>query len=364
MMKKQGIVVKSIQISEKKFNLSKLEFKLSEDQEKKLLTLLPPLEKSISFELHNTNAKFANAFRRCIKDEIPIYNLNCDIHNVKSNDRKLITTSDSIVRRLKLIPITQELAKSAVTSNLKFGINVENNESKILSVTSKDIIISQHNHVKSSFQKVSNTKYFSDKITICELDRGRYLNISDIDIQQNKNYELSVGGLISSFKYIPIKYEKNLMATSKSNPPTSLMTHPSEYRLGFSMNNILTSPIYIIKLTCQELTTRLVTIKKGIEDSDKEIPYYSDVLEITKPKKVTQYKIIGESWTIGNLLFRYGYDVDPSIPLIKSRNEHALTHSIIIDIIHPDSQKLLITAIDNIIADINVVFEAFEKYKV
>ncbi len=363
------VIIKSIKTSERKIDLKQLEFKYDNNEEKIISSLFPPPEIKITFEVHNTNPSFVNALRRTIIDEIPLYSLTCELDKIKSSDRKLSTATDSITRRLELIPLSQNPAEKAIESGVKFSINKVNNTSNLIPVTSADIIVYQQESKKIIKKNgavspvISNLKYFSNKITICELDKGKYLHIDNITIFSKKNRELSIGGQIHSFVYVPTEYEKQLNSTSGLNPmvPSSLMVQPSKYRLGFSMNYVSTSPIYIIKLTCQELICRLNLIKNELEESDGDIPYYSDVLEITKPKKIIHYKIMNESYTIGRMLFKYGFNIDPSIPFITNANEHALIYTTIIKIIHPDSQKIITKAIDNIIADLDIVFKAFDK---
>lgn len=363
------VVVKSIKTSQRKIDLKQLEFKYDKNEEKIISSLIPPPEVKITFEIHNTSPSFANALRRTIIDELPLYSLTCELDKIRSSDRKLITATDSITRRLELIPLSQDPAKKAIDSGLQFSIIKVNNTSNSIPVTSADIIVRQPDSKKiikkneAIIPTISNLKYFSDKIIICELDKGKYLHIDNITIFSKKNRELSIGGQIHSFVYVPIEHEKQLNPISGLNPmePSSLTVQPSKYRLGFTMNYVSTPPMYIIKLACQELISRLNVIKNEIGESDGDIPYYSDVLEITKPEKIIHYKIMNESYTIGRMLFKYGFDIDPSIPFITNANEHALIYTTIIKIIHPDSQKLLTKAIDNIIADLNIVFKSFDK---
>ena len=126
------------------------------------------------------------------------------------------------------------------------------------------------------------------------------------------------------------------------------------------MNYILTPPSYVICSACEVLTHRLTNIKEEIVESDGDIPHYSDLLEITKYGQLTEYKFINESWTIGQLLRHYIYKICPEITHVTTSNEHAYIHTIIINIIHSQSQKILMTAIDIIISDLKIVSKAFE----
>ncbi len=365
-MASNTFMVKNVIKSQTIYDLEKLDFKLSSDDKKMIQTLLPPPEKKITFEIHNTDACMANGLKRAITDEIPIVSFTCTIDSITTTDRKLRPLVTSIIKRIQLIGINQEFATNS--ESLLISLHVENDTHDIIRVTSGHIIIKSGHPQKimaggkvKSNQIMNITDYFSDKIGICELDPGKNLHIESITFITNRNYELAIGGLVHSFIYVPTQFEELLLSTYKGTKklPSSLETHPTIYRLGFTLNHVSMKPETIVKLACNELLRRFTQVKKEIQESDGEVPYYSpiNILEITQPH-LTHYKIFNESWTMGNFLAWYGYNIDVSIDFIAAANEHALIHTIIIKIQHQDHQKVLMSAIDNIITDLKVVHDA------
>jgi len=383
--------VKKSALYEEKYDFQVLSFELTSDEKKEVMKLLPIPVRGISFELHNSNTKFANSFRRCLIDEIPLYSMTCPLEKIQSNDRKIMVTSDCVVRHLNLIPLAQHIITPEKISRYKLSLFVKNDTMKTISVTTDDIsIIETHSRLskhKSSnsrtsvvseskisrdtktdkikkrgsgpttLKRIDSSKYFSNKITICDLDRGYYLKIDDIVIIKKRNYDVSIGGIVHQINYIPLEYEEQLGPNSKKELPMSLQTNPTKYKISYAVNGT-TSPVYIALLVCQELLQRLKDIKTEIVKSD-EIPYYSDKVDIEYEESLICYKIYKESWSIGYLLSWYCNAVE-YIPFVASKNEHVLTHTIVLRIKHANPNKIVIKAIDNIISDYMILFNSFK----
>ena len=133
--------VKNAALYEEKYDFRVLSFKLTSNEEKEVIKLLPIPVRGISFELLNSNTKFANSFRRCLIDEIPLYSMTCPLEKIQSNDRKIMVTSDCVVRHLNLIPLSQHIITPEKFSRYKLSLFVKNDTMKTISVTSDDINI-------------------------------------------------------------------------------------------------------------------------------------------------------------------------------------------------------------------------------
>lgn len=397
-----SLQVKKSALYEEKYDFRELSFELTSDEKKEVLKLLPIPVKGISFELHNASAKLANSFRRCLIDEIPLYNMSCLLEKIQSDDRKIMVTSDCVVRHLNLIPLTQHIITPEKISRYKLSIFVKNNTMKTISVTTDDINIieihprlSKHKSstgtsrpVKSTIRKdtktdkakidkakkrgnnkvgkggstapkrIDSSKYFSNKITICNLDRGFYLKIDDIIIIKKRNYDVSIGGIVHQINYVPLEYEEELGPNSKKELPMSLQTNPTKYKISYAVNGA-TSPIYIALSVCREILQRLQAIKTEIIKSD-EIPYYSDKVDIEYEESLICYKLYKESWTIGYLLSWYSNAIE-YIPYVAPKNEHVLTNTIVLRINHTNANKIVLKAIDNIVSDYTILFNNFKN---
>jgi len=350
--------VKKIQITIVPFDFKKLKFPLGTDEMKELISILPSPETKLSFELHNTNAKFVNGLRRCLIDELPLWSLTCKLENVKSNDHKIMVTSDCIVRQLNLIPLTQDAIDMNIFSKYDISINVSNKTTNTICITTSDIIIKTNTKHK---EIIEASRFFSTKINICDLDRGYYIKINNITITKQKNFNTSIGSVIHSMQYIPIEYEEELEPNATKKLPSSLCTNPTKYCLGYSING-LTSALYPAKLACTEILARLKILHVIILKSN-DIPFYSDEIYITHDGSFIEYKIYNESWTIGHLLSWYCYQIDSTIPYVAIKNEHMLTHTIILRIRHTDHKKIILLALNNISTDYEILLDAFKNIK-
>ncbi len=76
--------------------------------EKTLDSLLPKRPRlTVAFTLKDTDVNIANAIRRCLINEMEVFSLAFDPHDVKTDDR-FILKEDDLLKQIALLPLFQE----------------------------------------------------------------------------------------------------------------------------------------------------------------------------------------------------------------------------------------------------------------
>ena len=381
---KRLLIVKKITIITEEYDIKDLSFKLTDEEASELYNKrLPPPDRLISFELHGTNSKFINYYRTYLIDNIYLLSLTCNLSDIKSNDRKIMFSSDCIVRQLNLIPLNQDILTSDIFSKYQVFVDAANTTMETISVTTADIKIikvTEHPKKKPKSSSVIKSKnptgtvrrksggaypdgiavdistLLCTKINLCDLDRGCYLKINNITVTSQKNFDCAIGSVVYGIEYVPMEYEEELEVNSKKKLPSCFVVHPTKYRFGFGVNGT-THPMYIAKLVCTTIISRLTKIYDDIAKYE-EIPEYLEVVDVTYEGSLINYKIYGEAAAFGNLLSWYCQQIDKAIPFIAAKNEHMLINTIILRIRHADHKKIILLAMTDIIADYNTLLSA------
>jgi DNA-directed RNA polymerase subunit L len=289
--------------------------------------------KSLSFELHNTTSAVANAFRRCINDELEVLLMYFDTHDLICTDPFII--SREVQRSINLIPIKQ-------ISNMVFSINVYNDTNDIMYITSRDI----KENGKSTEDK------FSQTFIIAELKPGREFKIKNIKIKSGIGFK---DGAKFSF---PDRVGYECLDLDINDFKSSMEVEPTQYKLTIK-NQQFTEPRTIIKYAAKTLEQKLEVIGKLVEEYQSSSIRSSTKLEIYKDGTMTRYKIYDETYTIGNLIVKYIYDTDPSIKIVSCVKKFTSDKFIIINVKHPDADTLISKSIERAKKEINAVGIAF-----
>lgn len=280
------------------------------------------IPKDISFELHNTTTEMANALRRCINSEIEVLTMTFGDADVRSDDNFIII--HELKKRINLIPIRQ-------ISGVVFQLDVSNNTDIIIPVYSSSII---------ETNKKIKEKIFSGTFILTYLRPGKFLQINNIHVQSGVAYkngaEFSFPGKV---KYKCLDLE-NVDIGEKNT--SSMVAEPTTYKLTVPRQKFI-DPVQIIKMALKTLDNKVVKIKKILEDNVDN--FYSSEMEIIYTKNSALFKIYGETYTIGNLLIRYGLDADKTITNIHCIHPHPSFDYINIKITHADPRKIMLMSI-------------------
>jgi DNA-directed RNA polymerase subunit L len=328
----QNIIIKDYSIDYSKSKYAKLIEKNKH--------MLPKLKKqSIQFQLINSNEAFANAIRRVFNDELQIKTLKASIFDIHTDDKYILP--DNIIERIMLIPILQ-----TIDNNSKFSIKMVNNTNDIINIYSRDIINSNKN---------DKNIYFNDNILICSLKPNKMLTINNIFVDSDYGFNNHIYTL-GSFQFKAINTDFNI---------PSLNNNITDFEIEL-INNCNIEIQDMINMIYDNLYLRLKTIQNSINNynmdvNSSDINKIMNELFILVNNDIYEIHINNEYHTIGNLITKYIYNIDPSIELINYTLEHPLRHKIIINIKHPNYKQIINDAINNIIKDLDIFHNILNK---
>lgn len=293
------------------------------EKNKHLLPVMP--HKRLSFELSESNEAFANSIRRILTNELEIKAFYINSTDVISTDKYIL--NDIIKDRIEMIPIDQ-----SVDDSFKINVKIVNKTTEIIDIMSHDILA-----------KANVTKLLCNNMRICQLNPGKYIQLNNITIKKNKGIDNGKFSLCSvHYKEINIDLDNTL--TLNHDSTNFAITIKTNGNIEFKQ--MLDMLIYNIEY-------RLTIIKNNILNYDNSLKHVvlDDEFYIFKEYEITKYHINSEFHTIGNLLTKYIFLVDSNIELVNYNIVHILKNKIIVNVKHPDANKIVSIAIDNIIKD-------------
>jgi DNA-directed RNA polymerase subunit L len=315
-----------------------------------ILNLLPTtIPKDITFEIHNTTAEMANALRRCINSELDVLIMNFSSDDFISNDAFIIF--HELKKRINYIPIRQILG-------MTFKVNVHNKTDEIIPVYSRSIKECSYQTIIKKKSDEGNEKMYSETFILTYLRPGKHLIINNINIISGKSYQqhaaFSFPGKVA-FKCLNI-IEKTDTNKKEEQLFSSMIEKQSNYKLSIPRQKYI-DPVHIIKMAIKTLNYKLDNIYKIIKNSNEN--FYSSDIEINYLKDKATFKIFNETYTIGNLLSKYGYLIDNTITNIHCIKLHPSFNYIIVEIYHSDPQKIIILSIEMIKKELSIIGNAF-----
>jgi len=114
---------------------------------------------TLHFDIHNIDLSLVNALRRIIMSEVPTVGFRTEPYE-KSNVKIITNTSslhnEFISHRFGMIPIHIKNVDIYNNDEYKFILNVTNETSEIIDVTTKDIQVLKINRAKNEYEKISD----------------------------------------------------------------------------------------------------------------------------------------------------------------------------------------------------------------
>lgn len=284
---------------------------------------LPLVNTHVSIEIKGLSTAYINAFRRTSIDEMVGYALQVP-NNINWNE-----TDDEfmlpqfVVQRISLIPLKLNLGNDY--NKITFDLIAENNGTTVMSIYSKDL--------KLVTGKLSEP-IFNPTFKICILQPGRKISIKGIYIDTGLGKDNIVYQRVrcAAYKHLDIPqydykdthlpdgkmsdYSGYKISSMESNPKHHIYTCiiPATNKDNTNITSLFTDVCNTIKeriryiLSYIESTISNESSSQGIEYSIFQLSegIYEGVLEI-----------IGETYTIGELIKRTIYDLIPDIINVK-----------------------------------------------
>lgn len=305
----------------------------------------------IQFEITNTVSDFANCIRRFLMEEIMIYSVEVNADNITTDDKFIL--NDHLKKIIELIPLQQQLTD---IDNLKISLSIKNTTDDIMTIYSRDI-----KFTNSKGKELVTEDYFNGNIPIIKLRSDKMLSINNITIVKGCGKQDS--GKFSPLANISyeildvVPFEESIY---KKKGESSLNSNPTHFKMSYTTyGNIKINKI--MDLCCDEISTRLNTIHKELLNiNSNDSIYFSSLVNLKTYNEMKIFTLKGEFWTIANVIARYCYLEFPSIKFVCASISHPSNEEAMIKIIHSNSIKLLLTAIKNILADIDILKKSFK----
>lgn len=356
MSSSQKITVKNIKIEEFKFGDLSAQLKkaypflsLSADDDKKIKELTPTHIRSIVYDLVGANTALANGARRVLLDEVEWPRLTCGMDDIKSDDPFCQRMTDYIQNRLWLIP-TSYVRKTDKPFHIT--LDVKNSTTQPIIVKSREL---QVKDAPKGFE-------FAKEVCITELLPGRFIKIQ-VTVEWGQNLSHASFSNFNGLIYRPLQH---FGAGEKSSPDLleklvpSYSVHPTDYRLGFTCEQFV-DPVESCLLAWQTIIDKLKTAHINIasfKEQKEALPYISDHLVVTQIKgNRIKYEFMNETYTLGNFLSWYAYQIDTSIAYILCGDDHPEDLSVVIKITHKDHASLLQQATVAAVKDIEMIMK-------
>lgn len=367
-------------------NLDKFKKELGYD----ILDLLPKDSYyTISFIIKDTVSAFANAIRRILASEMPVWSLNIDQETFESDDEYI--RFDDLAIKICSMPIEQtylnKLTDKININNqqehanniVKFKINAKNKTPEPLNVYSKDI------EVSDSSRGTNISDFAFDGIQLQNLASGRYIKIK---LKLEKGYGYNHG---AKFAAVPMPHyhpaDHSPIEIKHKSKPTGISSteiNPKEFFISYTTYTDYKNPLDIIILCIDELIRRVSVIGMYISEyekslnkgrvehitllqdvpkelRDKIIIYKNEFIEIRKENHTYFFDIKNESLTISKLFSRYIYELHKGIALVTDAEHHPSQRSVFIKVQDENAIKLMIKAHDSILKDLESIRKDFSK---
>jgi DNA-directed RNA polymerase subunit L len=202
-------------------------------------------------------------------------------------------------------------------------------------------------------------KMFSETFILTYLRPGKSLFINNIHIISGVSFKhhaaFSFPGKIA-YKCLDITDQPERKDGEVIIPASSMTTESTVYRLGVSPQKYI-DPVHIVKMAVKTLEDKLDRIHRIVKEASEN--FYSSDMEINYLKDRASFKILGETYTMGNLISRYGFMVDKTITNIHCIKLHPSFNYVTIEIHHAHPQKIMLLAIDMVKKELNKIGSAF-----
>jgi DNA-directed RNA polymerase subunit L len=321
----------------------------------RLRELMPKPDKiTVSFELHGTNTDIANGIRRCLLNELSIYSFTFDeFEDLDVSDEYILC--DFIKKNIDLLPINQELDTDFKDiSKLEISLEADNKSDDIVEVTSSDFSIMYDG------KEIKSSEVVNENIVLCRLRPAKHIVIRNIKI--TKGIGRDDAGKFSTFSNVSYKIlDVEPLDEETGKGQSSMVAAPSKFFISYTTHRNIKKPERAMVACCDTLIGRLANILADMKNiSNKDEYYYSDLLSLETGGNIKKISIKGEQWTIINMICRYCFILtNGNIKFVSPAIIHPEKEIGVINITHPEFSKLLQSAIQKCIDELEAVKSHF-----
>lgn len=350
-MKVTDIKIEEINHKKLNDNLKKVISYMEKDNIENPLDLLPNTPSiKVSFKLTDTFSSFANCVRRVLMEELPVKCL--DFENFITDDKFII--SDLLQKNINLIPINQDIDLKSF-EKLNIGIYKSNFTNAPIDIKAKDILITKDKLVKDKkpVSIIDIEKLIpNNNIKIITLNPGCTLLISKLDIISGLAIDdYGKFSLLNNVTYTPCDYESYDNYDKKGIMSSKI--DPSNFKISFTTcGNVEIK--YIINLLIETVCNRLEEIKnKLVLYSQSNLKNYTNInIEVKYVNEMYTYEFKNEYISIIYMIAQQCYLLDKNIKHCSRTVKRYDINTGIINIIHPEPNKILISSVDLCIKNI------------
>lgn len=248
-----------------------------------IIPLLPKrlLSQKCTFELHDVNVSIANGLRRTMVSETKVKAMNLKEEDVKKDDPFILF--DFIINRIRQIPVDQ-----STDTNSIFELDYKNDQAHPVYVKTKEL-----KRIKGR-----GDLPFNDNITICMLNPGKEIRLTNIYIDEGYGYEY--GGYKDACNITCLSLDQEPYDPYTQKGIRSSVSNPMMHKLSFITNGTI-PPKDIIKKACDSMIERLNAILENKFETSQDI----HILLVNN-----------ESHTIGNMIMKSVTILYPNIEAI------------------------------------------------
>ncbi len=295
-----------------------LDIKLQKTPYASLVSMIPQVvNKFLSFEIVDGNCPLANAIRRTLMSEVPVRHLTASLTDIHSDDYYVI--KKVMQMRLEMIAISQSTNLDNV-----YSIKVENKTDDAMDVMSNEI----------KLNGVSRTQDILPGIPLSIICKNKSFAINDIHVIESygmDNGRVSIGN---------IGYE----ILNQDFTVQSTKAKPTHFKITVETPGII-DPTEMVYKSIDSLIKRIDAIDYG------NFIIEFDVYKLT---------ILNDTHSIGTMIVWYIHNyVGEPFSYCAKRLIHPSQRECVIDIKHPDAEKLCKKAVVLIKKDLNDLLKSF-----
>jgi hypothetical protein len=305
----------------------------------------------MSFEIIGYTA-LANAIRRTLVAEIPVYCISVDRENVETDDAYLIV--DLLQKNIKMLPIEQSITDKDA-DKISISLNFHNSTNRFTQVMAEHLVIKQDGKEINIIPE--------PRFPLIALSSEKYLKIRDARLIRGILDEGADGfTLLDNITYenldlVPFDIETGVGQRSTES-------NGKHYKIGYRTKGNI-EPLQVMRLCCETIKKQLMYLREMVikyrqyVNEEKNAKYYTNPpLEVERGDYFT-YKIEGFYYTIANLVAQKIYLMDPNILFCAPSVRNLETKQMILRLKHAEADSIFFDSIEECITDIDKVSKFF-----